>query len=106
MKNRESVFVNELKYNYAEQIRREAFTCPLCGGALIKKKGKYGEFWGCVNFSKTNCNFTRKANNWYFIITQWVNAYNALHAKIIIFHGSYDTIPNGYLIIDLSSTFK
>ena len=63
LKNRESVFVTELKYNYAEQMRREAFTCPLCGGALIKKNGKYGEFWGCANFSKTNCNFTRKANN-------------------------------------------
>jgi len=44
LKNRESVFVTELKYNYAEQIRREAFTCPLCGGALIKRKANMANF--------------------------------------------------------------
>ena len=30
--------------------------CPRCGGKLILRKGKYGEFKGCSNFPK--CRFT------------------------------------------------
>ena len=63
LKNRESVFVKELKEKYGEQIKREAFTCPLCGGYLARKKGAYGEFWGCTNYNKTKCKFTRKISN-------------------------------------------
>ena len=33
--------------------------CPRCGGLLIKKRGKYGEFVGCSNFPK--CRYTRKS---------------------------------------------
>lgn len=32
--------------------------CPECGGGLVKRKGRYGEFWGCKNFP--NCRYTRK----------------------------------------------
>lgn len=32
--------------------------CPECGGGLIKRKGRYGEFWGCRNFPA--CRYTRK----------------------------------------------
>ncbi|GKX66222.1 NERD domain-containing protein [Inconstantimicrobium mannanitabidum] len=32
--------------------------CPKCGGKLILRKGKYGEFKGCSNFPK--CRFTLK----------------------------------------------
>lgn len=31
--------------------------CPRCGGKLIKRKGKFGEFLGCENFPK--CRFTQ-----------------------------------------------
>lgn len=30
--------------------------CPRCGGKLVKKSGKYGEFYGCSNYPK--CKFT------------------------------------------------
>ena len=33
-------------------------TCPVCGGPLVKRKGKYSEFYGCANFP--NCNYMEK----------------------------------------------
>ena len=30
--------------------------CPKCGGKLVRKKGKYGQFYGCENYP--NCKFT------------------------------------------------
>ncbi len=30
--------------------------CPKCGGQLVKRKGKYGEFYGCSNYPK--CRYT------------------------------------------------
>ena len=32
--------------------------CPVCGGGLIKKKGKYGYFFGCTNYP--TCNYMEK----------------------------------------------
>lgn len=32
--------------------------CPECGGRMIKRRGVYGEFWGCGNFPR--CRYTRK----------------------------------------------
>ena len=32
--------------------------CPQCGGNLVKRKGRYGEFIGCSNYP--NCKFTTK----------------------------------------------
>ena len=32
--------------------------CPKCGGKLVPRKGKYGEFLGCSNYPK--CKFTKK----------------------------------------------
>lgn len=32
--------------------------CPLCGGKLVLREGKYGSFHGCGNFPK--CKFTKK----------------------------------------------
>lgn len=31
--------------------------CPRCGGLLVERSGKYGEFLGCKNYPK--CNFTK-----------------------------------------------
>ena len=30
--------------------------CPLCGGYLVERKGKFGKFYGCSNYPK--CRFT------------------------------------------------
>lgn len=35
----------------------EAQSCPKCGGELIRRKGRFGEFWGCSNYP--GCRFTR-----------------------------------------------
>lgn len=34
--------------------------CPRCGGKLVKLHGPYGDFYGCENYSKSNCRYTRK----------------------------------------------
>ena len=36
----------------------EAKLCPECGSPLVKKKGKYGYFYGCSNFP--SCNYMEK----------------------------------------------
>ncbi len=33
-------------------------SCPECGGMLVKRKGRYGEFWGCGNYPE--CRYTKK----------------------------------------------
>lgn len=30
--------------------------CPICNGTMVNKKGKFGEFKGCVNYPK--CEYT------------------------------------------------
>ena len=39
-------------------IPERLHNCPNCGGELIKRTGKYGEFYGCRNFPK--CKYTKK----------------------------------------------
>lgn len=34
--------------------------CPKCGGTLIQRKGKYGEFLGCSNYPKCKFTFNQK----------------------------------------------
>ena len=34
--------------------------CPRCGGELVKRTGKYGEFYGCKNYPR--CKFTAQIN--------------------------------------------
>lgn len=31
--------------------------CPVCGGMLVRRKGRYGEFWGCAGYPR--CRYTR-----------------------------------------------
>lgn len=41
-----------------DSLRSTAFasgTCPNCGGALVERHGKYGDFWGCRNYP--HCRF-------------------------------------------------
>jgi len=58
-KNNPSVFIKELLkncFNYIE-VLNDILTCPLCGQKLIKRNGKYGEFYGCKGYPK--CNYTK-----------------------------------------------
>ena len=63
IKNKESEFVQELKNIYGTEMQKSKYTCPKCGGRLIRKHGQYGDFLGCSNYSKTGCNYTKKINN-------------------------------------------
>ena len=57
---KESEFAIELKEKYQKELKREQYSCPLCGGQLQKKKGPYGEFFGCSNYHKSGCSYIRK----------------------------------------------
>ena len=36
------------------------FYCPVCGGQLVIRKGKFGRFIGCENYYTRGCKFTRE----------------------------------------------
>ena len=57
--NQESEFALELKKQYGDQLKREKFSCPICGGQLLKRTGPYGEFFGCSNYQKLGCTYKR-----------------------------------------------
>ena len=60
VRNQEGEFAMELKERYSDELKREQWECPLCGGKLLKKSGPYGEFFGCSNYSSTGCKYKRK----------------------------------------------
>jgi len=35
----------------------EEMRCPECKGILVRRIGRFGQFWGCSNFP--NCRFTK-----------------------------------------------
>lgn len=45
------------KSNKTDDDFKNNLICPNCGGKLVKRKGKYGEFIGCSNFP--NCDYTK-----------------------------------------------
>lgn len=51
---------NENKNDIAKAEKTEI--CPKCGGKLLVKKGRYGKFYGCENYLRTNCRYTRRIN--------------------------------------------
>lgn len=60
LEKRESVFAKELIKRYSAQLKNDNYTCPLCGGRLVKKSGQYGDFFGCSNYGTLGCAYTRK----------------------------------------------
>ena len=43
---------------YKEPLKRTGEKCPLCGGDLVYKSGKHGEFIGCSNYP--SCKYVKK----------------------------------------------
>lgn len=37
------------------------YKCPICGGTLVGRNGKYGFFFGCSSYSTTGCDHTEKS---------------------------------------------
>lgn len=51
-----STSVGPMRFSCVNHPNHTFSTCPLCGwGILVKRRGKYGEFKGCSNFSVTGC---------------------------------------------------
>lgn len=59
LKGNESVFVEEINEAHGEDMRKEQYTCPLCGGRLARRSGPYGEFLGCSNYRSSGCRYKR-----------------------------------------------
>lgn len=59
VEGQESEFAMELKRRYSEELKKEKFTCPWCGGHLLRKSGPYGDFWGCSNYQTKGCKYKR-----------------------------------------------
>lgn len=59
IRGNESIFVEELEKKYGTEMKTARYTCPMCGGKLIKKSGRYGDFYGCVNYGKQGCEYTK-----------------------------------------------
>lgn len=55
----QSVFVLELEGS--KNTGSEKLTCKECGGDMAKRRGPYGEFWGCSNFP--NCTYKINTQN-------------------------------------------
>ena len=55
----EEASTNEAKVEHVEQAQRvkAGEVCPRCGGELVRRTGRYGEFLGCANYPK--CRYTR-----------------------------------------------
>ena len=51
-----------LMKEHINRIRKEKIgdsnKCPKCGGELVKRNGKYGNFIGCINYPR--CKYTRR----------------------------------------------
>ncbi len=57
IKGKYSMFAKELLGDYSEDINREHYECPLCGGQLRVINGKYGKFLGCSNYKSLGCTY-------------------------------------------------
>jgi len=44
------------KIGKSPEVARSEKRCPLCGAALKKRNGRYGDFWGCMSFP--GCRYT------------------------------------------------
>lgn len=66
--NNVGLFAQEFKAAYGDIVKRyelqkklaekNSRVCPLCEGQLVRRKGKFGEFYGCKNYRATGCRYT------------------------------------------------
>ena len=54
-----SSFAKEIIENEKDEIKRERWSCPWCGGQLRKINGQYGEFYGCSNYRTNGCRYKK-----------------------------------------------
>ena len=54
-KNIKKEHINNIKNNIS---KKDTSKCPKCGGNLVERNGKYGDFIGCSNYPK--CRYTQK----------------------------------------------
>lgn len=60
-KSKEQIINSNLQLiNQPPVVQSKNECCPRCGGKLVKRHGPYGDFYGCENYSKSNCRYTRK----------------------------------------------
>ena len=55
LNNREEIDYYEY---YKNKFNLDKMVCPECGSNLVKRNGKFGEFYGCSNYPK--CKYTKK----------------------------------------------
>lgn len=55
----ESAIVNQTSSVQSSTLKHDRDHCPRCGGKLVRRFGQYGYFYGCENYSKINCKYTR-----------------------------------------------
>lgn len=59
LSNQSDISTKEHVQNIRKQQQNLEFgICPRCGGNLVLRNGKYGEFWGCSNYPK--CKFIKR----------------------------------------------
>ena len=63
VENNTSAFAKGLIDKYSLEMKNEEWSCPLCGGKLRKINGKYGVFYGCVNYRTSGCRYKRNMNS-------------------------------------------
>ena len=74
------------------------FKCPTCGSALVKRKGKNGEFWGCRAYPKCRTTFDDKNGAPDF------DGKKFLSAKGFDVHDDFN--PNDFVPMMSSANFK
>lgn len=62
--NNVSTFARELEHRHKEELKREKYECPICGGQLILIHGPYSDFFGCSNYKTNNCRYKRQIKHY------------------------------------------
>lgn len=47
---RDACDISEKTFNRDKKLTHKKIYCPICGLKMIEKKGKFGKFYGCVDF--------------------------------------------------------
>lgn len=68
-RNIENKKQNEIRVKRWQDMEKTIDTppeiCPLCGGKVVERFCKSGNFYGCSNYAKTKCRYTWSKKRWY-----------------------------------------